>query len=145
MNDTRETSFPEAGILWRRGWNDATMREIDASRRPFLLFVGDADGSIYPFLREIFAAMPRNPQLRALLHDKFIGLYSDVDALPEELRALGIGTRRHIAIISGRALIPIVYFDAVTGDPARLVSEIAQVLQRLLDGEQPGSARPLQA
>ena len=57
-----EKDFPDKGILWR-GWDDDTLRIIQEKNRPVLLFVADTDPFVWPFLREIFKAMPANARL----------------------------------------------------------------------------------
>jgi hypothetical protein len=123
------SEFPDKGILWR-GWNDATLSIINEKQRPVLLFV--TDPFVWPFLREIFKAMPTNTKLRTLLHDSYPALYIEADALPEELKALGAGSRYHIAILSPYGLTPIVTIDPVRGKPAEVISEIVLILERLL-------------
>jgi hypothetical protein len=120
------------GIVWRR-WNHETQVEIARRNQPVLLFVGP-DGPLdyaIPFLRAIFAAMPANPQLRELLEDHFVPLYVEPNELTSELRAFGAGTSFRIAILSPDCITPLVTFRTETGDPARLVGEIALVLDRL--------------
>lgn len=124
--------FPEGGILWRR-WNAATAREIADRGRPVLLFVADTLHPLWPFLRAIFAAMPANARLRALLDGEFLGLYLEASEMPEEIGVFGAGSRYHIAILSPHGFNALVTFDPVVGDPARLVGEIVLVLERLLE------------
>jgi hypothetical protein len=124
--------FPEQGILWR-SWCDETLRHIEEKKRPVLLFVPDLDPFVWPFLREIFREMPANAKLRALLHEFFPALFIKADALPEELKALGAGSRYHIAILSPYGLTPMVTIDPVTGKPAEVVNEIVSILERLLE------------
>src|SRR5208282_1074922 len=95
------SDFREKGILWR-GWSDETLRDIEEKKRPVLLFVPDSDPIVWPFLREIFKVMPANAKLRDLLHEFFPALYIETDALPAELKALGAGSRYHIAVLSLR-------------------------------------------
>jgi hypothetical protein len=125
-----ETQFPEKGILWR-GWGDETLRDIAQRAQPVLLFVADPASFVWPFLREIFKAMPANGQLRALLHESFIALHINADALPEFLKELGAGSRFHIAILSPYGLTPMATFDPVHGNPAEVVDEIALALERI--------------
>jgi hypothetical protein len=129
VSDARE--FPKDGILWR-GWDEATVRGIADRGRPVLLFVADPLHPLWPFHREIFAAMPRNQRLRALLHEEFPALYLDARQMPAEMLHLGAGQRYHIAILQNPGFDPLLTFDPVTGDPDHLVSEIVLVLQRLL-------------
>jgi hypothetical protein len=124
--------FPEEGILWR-GWSDETLKAIDEKKRPVLLFVADPDPLVSPFLREIFKEMPANARLRALLHEFYLALYIEANALPELLKELGAGSRYHIAILSPYGLTPMITFDAISGKPASVVDEIVVVLERLLD------------
>ena len=125
------SEFPDKGILWR-GWDDATLSLINEKQRPVLLFVADADSAVWPFLREVFKEMPANTKLRTLLHESYPALYMEADALPEELKALGAGSRYHIAILSPFGLTPIVTIDPVSGKPAEVVNEIVLILERLL-------------
>jgi hypothetical protein len=124
--------FPEEGILWR-GWSDETLRAIDEKKWPVLLFVADPDPLVWPFLREIFRQMPANAKLRALLHDNYLALYIEANALPALLKELGAGRRYHIAILSPYGLTPMITIDVVSGKPAGVVDEIVSVLERLLD------------
>lgn len=125
------SEFPDKGILWLR-WNDASLRIINEKQRPVLLFVADKDPFVWPFLREIFREMPVNAKLRTLLHESYPALYIEADELPEELKALGAGSRYHIAILSPYGLTPIVTIDPVSGKPAEVVNEIVLILERLL-------------
>jgi hypothetical protein len=124
--------LPEEGILWR-GWSDETLQAIDEKGRPVLLFVADPDPLVWPFLREIFKEMPANARLRTLLHEFYLALYIEANALPTLLEELGAGSRYHIAILSPSGLTPMITFDVVNGKPARVVDEIVTVLERLLD------------
>lgn len=125
------SEFPDKGILWR-GWDDATLSIINEKQRPVLLFVADADPVVWPFLREVLEEMPANTRLRTLLHESYPALYIEADALPEELKELGAGTRYHIAILSPHGLTPIITIDPVSGKPAEVVNEIVSILERLL-------------
>jgi hypothetical protein len=127
-----ESRFPEKGILWR-GWSDATRSAIADRKWPVLLFVNDSDPFIWPFLREIFKAMPANARLRALLHEFFTALYVEKDALPAHLSELGAGGDYHIAILSPYGLTPMVTFDPVSGKPAQLVDQVVVALERLVE------------
>jgi hypothetical protein len=129
---TDRPHFSESGILWRR-WNAATAREIADRGRPLLLFVADPLHPLWLFLRAIFAAMPANARLRALLDGEFLGLYLEASEIPEEIGVFGAGSRYHIAILSPHGFNALVTFDPVAGDPARLVGEIVLVLERLLE------------
>ena len=122
--------FPDTGILWRR-WNEATQCEIAERARPVLLFVADPLAPVFMFLREIFRVMPKNPALRVLLDQEFIGLYVEAAELSDDLGAFGAGERYHIAILSPHGLNAMVTFDPVRGDPDAVVAEIVQVLERL--------------
>jgi hypothetical protein len=124
--------FPDEGILWR-GWSDETLRHIEEKQRPVLLFVPDLDPFVWPFLRETLREMPANARLRTLLHEFFPALFIKVDDLPEALRALGAGSRYHIAILSPYGLTPMVTIDPMRGKPAEVVNEIVAILERLLE------------
>ena len=132
MTTTDELEFPDKGILWR-SWDDETLRVINEKRQPVLLFVADADPFIWPFLRETFGEMPKNAKLRHLLHARCPALYIEADKLPEELTALGAGSRFHIAILSPYGLTPLVTIDAVSGRPEDVVARIVSVLDRILE------------
>ena len=124
--------FPEEGILWR-GWSEETLRYIEEKKRPVLLFIPDRDPFVCPFLREILKEMPANARLCAVLREFFPALLIEADALPEELKALGAGSRYHIAILSPSGLTPMVTIDPVSGKPAEVVNEIVSNLVRLLE------------
>lgn len=126
-----ETQFPEKGILWH-GWSDETLSSIEDKKRPVLLFVADPDPIVWPFLREIFKEMPANAKLRAFLHEFFLALLIEADALPEHLKQLGAGSRYHIAILSPHGLTPMVTIDPASGKPAQVVDEIVLTLERLI-------------
>jgi hypothetical protein len=126
-----QSEFPDKGILWR-GWDDATLSIISERQRPVLLFVADADPVVWPFLREIFKEMPANTRLRTLLHESYLALFIEADALPEDLKALGAGSRYHIAILSPHGLTPMITIDPMGGKPAEVVNEIVLILERLL-------------
>ena len=133
MVSTVPTSeFPDKGILWC-GWNDETLRIIDEKQRPVLLFVADANPVVWPFLREIFKEMPTNVKLRHLLHEGFVALYIEADALPEQLKALGAGGSYHIAVLSPYGLTPLATIDPVSGKPSDVVDEIVVILGRLTE------------
>src|SRR5690349_15396578 len=100
-----EPEFPREGILWR-GWNDTTLSIIKKKQRPVLLFVADAISVAWPFLQDVLEAMPANTRLRSLLHESCPALYIEADTLPGELKALGAGSRYHIAILSPYGLTP---------------------------------------
>ena len=127
-----EPEFPEEGILWR-GWDEETLRLINEKGQPVLLFVADPDPLVWPFLRETFKAMPKNARLRELLHARCPALYIEAELLPAELKALGAGSRFHIAILSPYGLTPLVTIDAVSGKPEEVVARIVLVLERILE------------
>jgi hypothetical protein len=127
-----EHRFPEQGILWR-GWNDDTRSVIAREQRPVLLFVADTDPAVWPFLRETLREMPANARLRALLHDFFLPLLVEAQALPEYLKDLGAGSSFHIAVLSPSGLTPMVTVDPVSGDPADTVESIVLILERLAE------------
>lgn len=130
---TTESHFPEDGIKWQ-GWSDDFQRALAENPRPVFLFVPDPDPLVWPFLREIFKAMPANARLRALLHEFFPALFIKVDQLPEELKAFGAGSRYHIAILSPYGFNPLVTFDPTrSGNTTEVVNEIVAVLERLLE------------
>jgi hypothetical protein len=126
-----QSEFPDKGILWR-GWDDATLGIINEKQRPVLLFVADPDPVVWPFLRDIFKEMPANARLRTLLHESYLALYLEANALPEDLEALGAGSRYHIAILSPSGLTPMITIDPMGGTPVEVVNEIVSILERLL-------------
>jgi hypothetical protein len=126
------SQFPEKGILWR-DWSEETLRTIEDKKWPVLLFVADPDPIVWPFLRAVLEQMPANARLRTLLHESFLALFIKADALPEHLKALGAGSRYHIAILSPYGLTPMITIDPVSGKPAEVVSEIVLTLERLID------------
>jgi hypothetical protein len=125
-----ESDFPQQGILWR-GWNDETLALIQEKGLPVLLFVADPNAFAWPFLKAVFKAMPANAKLRELLHERYPALFIEADALPDELKFLGAGSRYHIAVLSPAGLTPMITIDPVHGAPAEVVAEIARILQRL--------------
>jgi hypothetical protein len=133
--------FPKDGILWQR-WSEPAVRQIVERRRPVLIFVADRLHPLWPFLREAFAAMPKNARLRALLHEEFPALYLEAAELPEELARFGAGSQYHLAILQNPGFDPLLIFDPVTGDTARLVGEIVTVLERLLENYRPVVRKP---
>jgi len=124
--------FPDRGILWQ-GWNDDTLRIINDRQQPVLLFVRDDESLVWPLLREIFKAMPKNVKLRNLLHVGCPALYIEAAALPEQLKALGAGSRYHIAILSPSGLTPMVTVDPAAAKPADIVDHIVLLLERVLE------------
>jgi hypothetical protein len=126
------SEFPDKGILWRV-WDDETQRIINEKQQPVLLFVRNADPVVWPFLRELFKAMPKNDKLRTLLHDRCIALYTEVETLPEELKLLGAGSRYHVAILSPYGLTPMITIDVVSGNSAEIVDRIVVLLERVLE------------
>ena len=125
-----ESQFPEQGILWR-GWNDETLALIQQRGLPVLLFVADPDAFAWPFLKAVFKAMPANAKLRELLHGRYPALFVEADALPEEQKLLGAGSRYHIAVLSPAGLTPMITIDPVHGAPTEVVAEIVRILERL--------------
>ena len=126
-----ENDFPDQGILWR-GWDDETLRIIADKQRPVLLFVADPDPFVWPFLREIFKAMPANARLRELLHDFFTPLFIEARALPEDLRAFGAGSRYHVAVLSPHGFTPMVTVNVLRA-PDEVIATIVDTLERLAD------------
>ena len=126
-----ENDFPDQGILWR-GWDDETLRIIADKQRPVLLFVADPDPMVWPFLREIFKAMPANARLRELLHDFFTPLFIEARALPEDLRAFGAGSRYHVAVLSPHGFTPMVTVNVLRA-PDEVIATIVDTLERLAD------------
>ncbi len=126
-----ENDFPDQGILWR-GWDDETLRIIADKQRPVLLFVADPDPLVWPFLREIFKAMPANARLRELLHDFFTPLFIEARALPEDLRAFGAGSRYHVAVLSPHGFTPMVTVNVLRA-PDEVIATIVDTLEHLAD------------
>jgi hypothetical protein len=123
--------FPDRGILWLL-WNDETQRVIAEKQNPVLLFVRDTDPLVWPFLRELFKEMPKNDRLRTLLHERCCPLYTEVETLTEALKALGAGSRYHLAILSPNGLTPMITIDPAGGKPAEIVAHIVGLLERVL-------------
>jgi hypothetical protein len=126
-----ELEFPERGILWR-GWEPETLTIIDQKQMPALLFVADSNAPVWPFLRNIFRAMPKNARLRDLLHGSFPALFVKAGELPEVQKALGAGNNYHIAVFAPAGLTPLITFNVLNGKPLEVVDEIVSVLERLL-------------
>jgi hypothetical protein len=76
--------------------------------------------------------MPKNAKLRQLLYDGCPALLLKADELPEELSALGAGSRYQIAIRSPSGFTPMVIIDPVSGNADAVVEEFAAVLERIL-------------
>ncbi len=132
MTPPSPAQFPEQGILWR-GWNDETLRLIQEKGSPVLIFVADADALEWPLLKAVFEEMPANARLRELLHESCPALFLKADELPDDLTMLGAGNRYHIAVLSPYGLTPMVTFNPASGNPAKVVNEIVQVLERLVE------------
>ena len=126
-----EKDFPDKGILWR-GWDDDTLRIIQEKNRPVLLFVADTDPFVWPFLREIFKAMPASARLRQLLNDFYPALFIKADAIPADLTTLGAGSNYHIAVLSPYGLTPMVTIE-IQRSPEKVVHTIVEILERLVD------------
>jgi len=126
------SQFPEQGILWR-GWNDETLRLIQEKGFPVLIFIADAGAFEWPLLKAIFKEMPTNARLRELLNSFCPALFLKADELPDELTMLGAGSGYHIAVLSPYGLTPMVTFSATGGSAAKVVGEIVQVLERLVE------------
>jgi hypothetical protein len=126
-----EHKFPEGGILWR-GWNEETLRLIAERERPVLLFVADPDPLVSPFLRETFKAMPANARLRELLHEFYTPLFIEAEALPDDLKAFGAGSRYHVAVLSPYGFTPIVWVN-VLRTPDEVIAAIVDTLEKLAD------------
>jgi hypothetical protein len=131
VNAVTAPEFPVDGILWR-GWDDETLRIINERDKPVLLFVANPDPMVWPFLREIFKAMPKNEKLRQLLHDGCPALFIKAADLPEQLTMLGAGSRYQIAILSPYGLTPLAAIDPMAGKPVDVVDQIVAVLERIL-------------
>jgi hypothetical protein len=131
VGETPETDFPDQGILWR-GWNDDTLRIIQEKNRPVLLFVADTDPFVWPFLREIFKAMPANARLRQLLNDFYPAMFIKADSIPPDLKALGAGSSYHIAVLSPYGLTPLVTIE-IQRVPEEVIRSIVEILERLVD------------
>ena len=123
--------LPDKGILWR-GWDDHTLRIIQEKNRPVLLFVADIDPFVWPFLREIFKAMPANARLRQLLNDFYPALFIKADAIPADLKTLGAGSNYYIAVLSPYGLTPMVTIE-IQRSPEVVVRNVVEILERLVD------------
>lgn len=124
-----ELDLPKDGILWRD--YGATLALLQERTRPVLLVVLDSDGARFPFLRELLAEMPKSEKLRTLLAGPCAAMLLKADALPNDMRALGAGSRYHVAILSPSGLTPMATFDFVSGRPRELVAELAKALEAL--------------
>lgn len=122
-----DPEVPKDGILWR-GYDD-TVVLLKEKPRPVLAFVLDERALEWPFLREIFAAMPKNQRLRTILNDRCVAMLLKTNEIPEFLRCLGLGDSFFIGILSPSGLTPMVTFASVTGDPESLVNEITRALE----------------
>ena len=127
-----QPGFPDDGILWH-GLNDETLHIINEKKNPVLLFVRNSDPLVWPFLREIFNALPKNEKLRDLLHERCVALYTEVETLPEEQKLLGAGSRYHIAILSPYGLTPLITIDPTAGPPSEIVERITVLLTRIIE------------
>ena len=123
--------FPDRGILWHK-WQEATLDLIWERGRPVFLFVGDRDPTIAPFLRALLRAMPKNATLRSLLHEQFLALFIEPDAVPEELAGFGAGSRFWVAILSPSGLTPLCTINPVHGNADEVVGRIVEALERLV-------------
>jgi hypothetical protein len=130
-SEITEKDFPDKGILWR-GWNDDTLVLIQEKNRPVLLFVADPDPFVWPFLREIFKAMPANARLRDLLSDFYPAVFIEADSISPDLKALGAGSNYHIAVLSPHGLTPMVTIE-IQRRPEEVVRAIVEILERLVD------------
>ena len=97
-----------------------------------MLFVLDRTPAVWPWLKQIFEDMPADARLRELLRRPYVGLLIEADAIPEELKALGAGSRYHIAVLSPYGLTPMVIIDPTSGTPADVIGRIVAVLERLI-------------
>src|SRR5438132_4481493 len=82
-----EFAFPKDGILWRS--YDETIALLKEKPRPVFAFVLDESGICWPFLREIFKAMPKNEKMRNVLNGSCIPMLLKADSLPEYMKELG--------------------------------------------------------
>ncbi len=118
------------GISWR-GY-DGTIEVLRERLRPVLLFVWDEDCPTWPFLREIFSALPRNQKLRARLASDCAPMLLKAGEIPELLSMLGAGANFHIAILSPSGFTPLTTFNPVTAQPDSLVDEIATAVNAVV-------------
>lgn len=124
-----KSEFPKDGILWQS--YDATITLLNERTRPVLAFVLDYDGICWPFLREIFRAMPKNQNLRNLLDGPCAAMLLKADSMPEYMATLGAGSNYHIAILSPAGLTPMASFDYVTAEPEALVERIVSAIEAI--------------
>jgi hypothetical protein len=75
--------------------------------------------------------MPLNPKLRELLHDYYLAVMIQVDALPELFSALGAGSRYHIAVVSPAGYTPMATIDPADGKPEEIVETISKLFEKL--------------
>jgi hypothetical protein len=125
-----QLNFPKDGIRWYE-WNDATEKLIAEKNRPVLLFVGNPDPMVWPFLKAVFQAMPLNAELRELLHGYYPALFMKIGSVPEYFSDLGAGKNYHIAILSPAGFTPLATIDPMGGKPVEIVETIAKVLKKL--------------
>jgi hypothetical protein len=121
--------FPNEGILWR-SYED-TIALLKDKTRPVLAFVMDFDGIRWPFLREVFRAMPANEKLRDFLHCSCVAMLLKIDSMPRDMAEMGAGSDFHIAILSPTGLNPMTIFNYITAEPEALVEEIAKALEAM--------------
>ena len=129
--ETTDKDFSNKGILWR-GWGDETLRIIQEKNRPVLLFVADTDPFVWPFLRETFKVLPANARLRELLNDFYSAVFIKADSIPADLKALGAGSKYHIAVLSPHGLTPMVTIE-IQRRPEEVVRTIVEILECLVD------------
>lgn len=129
---TNPSAFSAADILWH-GWSPETEKLIAERNRPVLLFVANSDGTVFPFLREVFRAMPRNAKLRELLNHYYYGLFIEEPQLPDDFKSLGAGSSYNIAILSPAGFTPMAVINPRDGKPGEIVETIAKVLEKLKD------------
>jgi len=108
------------------------LRLVQQRERPVLLFVADPDPLVWPFLREIFKAMPASAKLCELLRDFYTPLYVEASSLPDDLAAFGAGSRYHVAVLSPYGFTPLVWIDVLRA-PDKVIAAIVDTLERLAD------------
>ena len=76
--------------------------------------------------------MPGNARLRELLNDFYSAVFIKADSIPADLKALGAGSKYHIAVLSPYGLTPMVTSE-IQRSPEEVVRTIVEILERLVD------------
>ena len=73
-----------------------------------------------------------NARLRELLREFYTPLFIEAHALPDDLKALGAGSRYHVAVLSPYGLTPMVWVN-VLRPPDEVIAAIVDTLERMQD------------